>query len=207
MPGAANLNILQLQSSANTVGDVEFAGIGNQKIKRMQFFVGAVRIHILSDTDDNAFFTPQSSSTNAGEYAIESGNSRWQNFANVTVNLPKKVVVSTNYYGNGNSPFDITTGFDNNGDGNFNDRPQFALPGQSGAVATPFGDLIASGGTGVLARNRASLPWNFHVRRQHPTGLHLYPKCQGRSPTNADREYPLLEPFEPHERDCGGRRA
>lgn len=161
--GAPNLNVLQLQSSADTAGDIEFAGIGNQKLKAIQFFVGAVRIHILSDENDDAFFTPQSSSTNAGEYAIESGDSLWQNFANVTVNLPKKVVINSNYYGNGNSPFDITTGFDNNGDGNFNDRPQFALPGQAGAVATPFGNLVATGGTGVLARNRASLPWNFHV--------------------------------------------
>ena len=162
-PGAPNLDVLELQSSADTAGDIEFAGIGNQKLKAMQFFVGAVRIHILSDADDDAFFTPQSSATNAGEYSLESGNSLWQNFANVTVHLPRKVIVTSNYYGNGNSPFNITTGFDNNGDGNFNDRPQFASPGQAGAVDTPFGDLVATGGTGVLARNRASLPWNFHV--------------------------------------------
>jgi hypothetical protein len=162
-PGTPNLDILQLQSSANAAGDIEFAGIGNQKLKVVQFFVGAVRIHLLSDTDDNAFFSPQSSSTNAGEYSLETGNSLWQNFANLSIHIPGKVVLSTNYYGNGNSPFNITTGFDNNGDGNFNDRPQFALPGQAGAIATPFGSLVASGGTGVLARNIASLPWNFHV--------------------------------------------
>ena len=162
-PGAPNLNVLQLQSSADGAGDIEFAGIGNQKLKRLQFFVGAVRIHILSDANDDAFFNPQSSATNKGEYSRESGDSLWQNFANVTVNLPKKIVFTTNYYGNGNAPFDITTGFDNNGDGNFNDRPQFALPGETGAVATPFGNLVATGGTGVLARNRASLPWSFHV--------------------------------------------
>ncbi|ADW70723.1 TonB-dependent receptor [Granulicella tundricola] len=162
-PGALNLNVLQLQSSADTAGDIEFVGVGNQKLKRVQFFVGAVRIHIKSDTDDNAFFSPQSSATNAGEYAIESGNSLWQNFANVTVNLPRNVSLSINYYGNGNSPFNITTGFDNNGDGNFNDRPQFARPGQAGAIATPFGNLVATGGTGVLARNRASLPWSIHA--------------------------------------------
>ena len=162
-PGTPNLDILQLQSSGDTAGDIEFAGIGNQKLKAVQFFVGAVRIHLLSDTDDNAFSSPQSSTTNAGEYALETGNSLWQNFANVTVHLPGKIVVSSNYYGNGNSPFDITTGFDNNGDGNFNDRPRFAQPGQAGAIATPFGSLVASGGTGVLARNIASLPWNFHV--------------------------------------------
>ena len=162
-PGPAETDVLQLQSSADTAGDIEFAGIGNQKLKAVQFFVGAVRIHILSDGDDDAFASPQSSSTNAGEYALETGNSLWQNFANVTVKLPFKVVVTSNYYGNGNSPFNLTTGFDNNGDGNFNDRPQYALPGQAGAVATPYGNLVASGGTGVLARNIASLPWNFHV--------------------------------------------
>ncbi len=158
-----NLNVLQLQSSGDTAGDSEFAGIGNQKFKAVQFFVGAVRNHTLSDTDGDAFSTPQSSRTNAGEYARQSGDSLWENFANVTVKLPKKIVISTNYYGNGNSPFNITTGFDNNGDGNFNDRPQFASPGQAGAVPTPFGDLVATGGVGVLGRNRASLPWNFHV--------------------------------------------
>ena len=162
-PGAANLDVLQLQSSADMAGDVEFAGIGNQKFKTLQFFFGAVRVHTLSDTDDGAFSSPQSSATNAGEYARETGNSLWETFGDVTLKLPRKVIVSTNYYGNGNSPFNITTGFDNNGDGDFNDRPQFALPGQSGAISTPFGNLVASGGTGVLARNIASLPWNFHV--------------------------------------------
>jgi hypothetical protein len=162
-PGAPNLDILQLQSSADEAGDIEFAGIGNQKFKAVQFFVGAVRVHILADMDDNAFFSPQSSSTNAGEYSIQTGDSLWQNFANVTAHIPGKVILSSDYYGNGNSPFNITTGFDNNGDSNFNDRPQFALPGQAGAVATPFGNLVASGGTGVLARNIASLTWNFHV--------------------------------------------
>ena len=162
-PGPANTDVLQLQSSADAAGDVEFAGIGNQKFKAVHFFVGAVHLHVLSDTDDNAFFSPQSSSTNAGEYSIETGESLWENFGNFDVHLPGKIVVSSNYYGNGNSPFNITTGFDNNGDGNFNDRPQFALPGQTGAIATPFGNLVASGGEGVLARNVASLPWNFHV--------------------------------------------
>jgi hypothetical protein len=162
-PGAANLNVLELQGSADEAGDIEFAGIGNQKLKRVQFFAGAVRVHILSDSDDSAFSTPQSSTTNAGEYAIQSGNSLWQTFSNATLNLPEKVVVSTDFYGNGSTPFNITTGFDNNGDGNFDDRPQFARPGQPGAIATPFGNLIATGGIGVLARNRANLPWSFHV--------------------------------------------
>ena len=162
-PGVLNEDVLQLQSSADTAGDVEFAGIGNSKYKFLHFFVGAVRVHVLSDADDNAFSSPQSSSTNAGEYALETGESKWENFGNIDMHLPEKIVITTNYYGNGNSPFDITTGLDNNGDGNFNDRPQFATPGQMDAVATPYGNLVASGGTGVLARNIASLPWNFHV--------------------------------------------
>ena len=162
-PGTPNLNLYQLQSSRNSIGDIQFAGISNQKLKAIQFFVGVARVHILSDGDDYSFSTPQSSTTNAGEYALQSGESLWQTFGNITGHLPGKLVLSSDFYANGNSPFNITTGFDNNGDGDFNDRPQFAQAGQAGAVATPFGSLVATGGTGVLARNRGDLPWSFHV--------------------------------------------
>jgi hypothetical protein len=129
----------------------------------VQFFVGAVRIHILTDADDDAFFTPQSSSTNAASTRLRAVTRFGRTSQTSRSTCRRSNRLNSNYYGNGNSPFNITTGFDNNGDGNFNDRPQFALPGQAGAVATPFGNLVATGGTGVLARNRASLPWNFHV--------------------------------------------
>ncbi len=163
-PYASNLNLYRLESDGRGIGDVEFVGLSQQKLKWLQFFFGAVRVNIHADTDDNAFFSPQSDLTDHGEYARETGNSLWQTFGNTTFHLPLKVLLSTNFYAEGNSPYNITTGFDNNGDGNFNDRPQFALsPSQVGAVPTRYGLLVATGGTGTLARNRANLPWTVHL--------------------------------------------
>ena len=58
------------------------------------------------------------------------------------MNLPGKVQFSTNFNGSGDKHYNITTGFDNNGDGNFNDRPQYAAAGTPGAIATRYGLLI-----------------------------------------------------------------
>jgi hypothetical protein len=64
-------------------------------------------------------------------------------------------------------PYNVTTGFDNNGDGIFNDRPVFASA-QSGNPGTPvyntrFG-LLSPEGPGVsIGRNAGTLPWNIHL--------------------------------------------
>ena len=157
--GIANTNILQVQNSGQGRVNAVVGGIENHKFKRLQFFAGAVRINLLDDTDDNAFSTPQSSFSNAGELAHRSNQGTWNVFGTATLTLPKKVQVSTNYNGSGEKRYNITTGFDNNGDGNFNDRPQYATSGTLGAVATQFGLLTASGGSGVFPRNQGVMPW------------------------------------------------
>jgi hypothetical protein len=72
-----------------------------------------------------------------------------------------------NYNGGGGSHYNITTGFDNNGDGDFNDRPQYAAPGSTastpGVVSTPWGLLVASGGVGVFPRNEGVRPWTVYL--------------------------------------------
>ena len=60
-------------------------------------------------------------------------------------------------------PYNIVTGFDNNGDGDFNNRPQFAAPSAPNAVPTKYGLLTTSGGTGVFSRNKGVMPWTTHV--------------------------------------------
>jgi hypothetical protein len=172
-PGPADLNILQVQASGQGRVNVVFAGVENHKFKRAQFFVGGVRVNLLDDTDDNEFFTPQSSSSDAGEFAHRTGQGEWQVFGNGTFKLPEKIVVSTNFQGSGENHYNITTGYDNNGDGDFNDRPQYALPGTPSCAAnpnaspcsyaTPYGVLVASGGTGVFPRNKGVLPWSIYL--------------------------------------------
>jgi hypothetical protein len=171
--GIANTNILEVQNSGQGHADVVFAGVENHAYKRVQFFFGGVRVNLLDDTDDSSLATPQSAFTDAGEYGYRDNQPVWTVFANSTVNLPGKVQFSTNFNGAGGKHYNITTGYDNNGDGDFNDRPQYALPGtplcsaaSPGAVcsyATPYGLLVAQGGTGTLTRDRGVMPWQIYL--------------------------------------------
>jgi Carboxypeptidase regulatory-like domain len=178
-PGPADLNILQMQNTGRGYANVEFFGFTNQALKWVQFFAGAVRVDVVDDTDDNPFFTPQTTGVTAGEYArrdATGGNGPqglWNVFGNATLNLPAKFVLSANYNGQGLGVYNVTTGFDNNGDGNFNDRPQYAPAGtplcsvnpnaSPCAYSTAWGDLVTSGGIGSLPRNKGYMPWTFYL--------------------------------------------
>jgi hypothetical protein len=162
-PGAANLNRLQLQNSGQGRVNATFVGIEQHALKHVQLFFGGVRVNLIDDTDDNDLSGPQSAYSNAGEFAHRSNQPVWNVFGNGTVTLPGKIQLSTDFHGGGESHYNITTGFDNNGDGNFNDRPQYAAAGTPGAIATPYGLLVASGGTGVFPRNQGVMPWTFYL--------------------------------------------
>src|SRR6202012_1778179 len=108
-PGPANLNILELQSTGRGYGNVEFMRLEQHSFKRVQFFVGAVRVQIVDDTDDSFFFSPQTTGSNAGEYARRTGNPLWNVFGNASLSLPWKLQWSGNFNGSGNTPFNITT--------------------------------------------------------------------------------------------------
>jgi hypothetical protein len=172
-PGPANLDILQVQNSGQGNVNIVFAGVENHKYKRAQFFIGGVRVNLVDDTDDNEFFTPQSSKSDVGEFAHRTGQGVWHVFGNGTFTLPEKIVLSTDFQGNGGSHYNLTTGYDNNGDGDFNDRPQYAVAGTPSCATNPaaspcsyathFGQLVASGGTGVFPRNKGVLPWSIYL--------------------------------------------
>jgi hypothetical protein len=162
-PGAPNTDVLQVQNSGQGGGNVETLTVSQQKLKRLQFMVGGVRVNVFDDTNNDPFFTPQSSSSDAGEIARRTGNGLYHVFANGTLKLPEKVVVSTTINANGQAPFAITTGFDNNGDGDFTDRPQYAQPGTPNAIATKWGLLVNSGGTGTLPRDVGRMPWTIYM--------------------------------------------
>ena len=162
-PGTPNADILQVQNTSQGNANVESLNIEQHTFKRVQFFVGGVRVNLVDDDDDGSFFTPQSVYTNAGELAHRSNQPVWNVFGNATFTLPEKIQLSGDLNAGGDAHYNITTGFDNNGDGQFNDRPQYALPGTAGAVQTPFGLLVASGGSGVFPRNKGVLPWTIHL--------------------------------------------
>ncbi len=162
-PGPANLNVLQLQNGAQGNANVQFMGLEQHTLKRVQFFFGAVRVNLRDDNNDSPFFSPQSSTNYTGEFARRAGQGLWEVFGNTTFNLPFKIELTNNFHASGDATYNITTGFDNNGDGNFNDRPNFAAPGDPSAIATPYGLLTSTGGTAILPRNRGSMPWTFYL--------------------------------------------
>ena len=162
-PGAANLNVLQVNNSGQGRVNVVFVGVENHTYKRLQFFVGGVRVNLVDDTDDNTFFTPQKTGSDLGEFAHRTNQGTWQVFGNATLNLPEKLALSGDFHAQGEQHYNITTGFDNNGDGDFNDRPQYALAGDTSGISTPYGTLVNSGGTGVLPRNKGVLPWGIYL--------------------------------------------
>jgi hypothetical protein len=162
-PFAPNLDILQAQNSGQGSANATFMGIENHNYKHAQFFFGGVRVKVIDDANDDTFFQPQNAYSDAGEYAQRTGQNTWNVFGNGTFKLPGKVTYSINGNAGGDAHYNLTTGFDNNGDGDFNDRPQYAAPGTPGAVQTPYGLLVAQGGTGVFPRNKGQLPWTFYI--------------------------------------------
>jgi hypothetical protein len=190
-PLAQDVNILQWQSSGRGYGNVIFMGLSNQALKHFQFFLGSVREDIIDDTNDSPFTTPQTTGSNAGEYARRAGDALWNIFGNATAKLPWALQLSGNLNVQGGLPYNVTTGFDNNGDGDFNDRPYLAPAGTpvcsatisaNCAYATRFGLLSANQtGTGTtLARNAGNMPWTVYLdtNLQHTFNLTHNPKAE-----------------------------
>ena len=60
-------------------------------------------------------------------------------------------------------PYNITTGTDANGDGDFNDRPSYASASGPGIYSTPFGMLTANTVNGNVPRNLGTMPAQIHL--------------------------------------------
>ncbi len=161
--GIPNLNVLRMDNSGQGHLYVEFLGLEQHTLKNVQLFVGGVHIDLIDDTNDDELSSPQSSTSNAGEFARRTQQGVWQVFGNGSFTFPKKIVLSGDLQAMGDQHFNITTGFDNNGDGNFNDRPNVAPGGTPGAVQTRYGLLTSSGGTAPVQRNVGIMPWTVHL--------------------------------------------
>lgn len=161
--GPPDTNILQLQNSGQGGANAQIVSLEQHALKRVQLFMNLMRINVFDDTNDDPFFTPQTTGSDAGEVARRSGQPLWIASGSATLKLPFKVVFSNTLNVTGSRRYNITTGFDNNGDGDFNDRPQYARPGDPNAIATRFGLLVPSGGMGTLPRNKGVLPWAVYL--------------------------------------------
>ena len=84
-------------------------------------------------------------------------------FAVILYSLPLEIGSTTNLSVASGGPYDVTTGFDNNGDGVFNDRPSLVSNTGAGIYSTPFGLLSTNQASGNLQRNIGTMPATVHL--------------------------------------------
>ncbi len=166
-PGTADLNLDQYQQTGGLGGNVIFAGVDQHSFKKLQIFAGYIHMNLRTNADTPATF-PQSAYTDAGEYARPTWEATHQVIAFTNYVFPLGLVLSNQFNAASGVPFNVTTGFDNNGDGVFNDRPHFVSQSDASAIGTPFGLLTSNGSTATIpsaaiGRNAGTLPWNVHL--------------------------------------------
>jgi hypothetical protein len=144
---------------------------------RGTFFANYTFVHGRSDTDGRA--TAPADGSRLGD---ESGPMAGERTHHATVgahfNFPAGLFVSPYLTAASGDVFNITTGFDNNGDGLFTDRPTLVAAGTPGAIVTPYGTFLAdrTPGGSTVGRNFGEEPGmvrlDLRVSRafRYPTG-------------------------------------
>jgi hypothetical protein len=167
-------NRVEYQNSGHSAGNAVWFSIDQHSYKR--FGLSARYMHVTFKTDTRGNVTPQSSYSNAGE----SGRSDWERknaftlFGNLT--LPCKLAATAQFDAGGGLPYNITTGTDNNGDGNFTDRPSYASTPGTGAYKTPYGLMTTNTVNGNVPANRGTMPSVIHLDTNLSRAFTLNPK-------------------------------
>ncbi len=161
-PLAPNEDILQFQNSGHLGGNVVFLGLDQHSYKRFGFFAGYVHLNFTADTGRGAVM-PQSSYTDAGEYSRPDWQQNNQFFMFGNLDLPEKVQASMQLDASSGHTYNVITGTDANGDGDFNDRPSYASTPGPGVYATRFGLLNTDVINGDVPRNLGTTPALVHM--------------------------------------------
>ncbi|MDQ2835144.1 MAG: TonB-dependent receptor [Acidobacteriota bacterium] len=152
-PFAPNENILQFQNYGHSRGAMYIASIKQNSYKRFNLDAKYWYLDFIGDSQ-----TPQSSYSDKGE----SSRPNWMRRDGVSflgvLQLPYKVESDTQFSAMPALPYNITTGTDSNGDGNFNDRPAYASGPGAGVYSTPYGLMTTNAINGNVANNSGTMP-------------------------------------------------
>ncbi|MEZ2346476.1 TonB-dependent receptor domain-containing protein [Terriglobus sp. RCC_193] len=184
-PIAPNENILQYQNSGHLSGTIFVAGVDHNNGKL--FGISAYYVHVnLKTNTSNSISIPQSSYSETGESSRSDGTSLNSIYASGSLHLPYKLDLSAILDALSGQPYNITTGTDANGDGNFNDRPSYASAPGSGVYSTRFGLLTTNAVNGDVSRNLGTMPARVHLDMNLTRVFRLNPK---------DKEHPRTLTF------------
>ncbi|MGH9765234.1 MAG: hypothetical protein ACREAC_30740, partial [Blastocatellia bacterium] len=115
-------NIDQVESAGNSQTHLMIVSL-NRLSERFSFFLYYVLSSSRNDTDGPLSLPANNENLN-GEWGPASSDARHRVFGYVGFNLTKALGLGTIFTANSAMPYNITTGFDNNSDTVFNDRPQ-----------------------------------------------------------------------------------
>jgi hypothetical protein len=161
-PIAPNLNIFAFEETSHISGPIVFLGLDQHSFKRFGFFAGYLYFDLKTDAAANAGFV-QDAYSNQGERARPDWQATHRAFAFGNYNLPWKGDLSVELDAQSGLPYNVTTGTDNNGDGNFNDRPSYATIAGTDVFTTRFGMLTPDTVNGNAPRNLGTMPSLLHL--------------------------------------------
>jgi len=180
-PIAPDENMVEYQNSAPAAGPSATFSLEQHSYKRFGLSVRYGYVNFKADSPGNR--TPQSSYSNKGEWGrldYERKNSLVL-FGNL--NLPYKVEATAQFDAGGGRPYDITTGTDNNGDGNYTDRPSYASAPGPGVYSTPFGLMTTNTVNGNVPANLGTMPGVVHLDMNLSRAFTLNPHGKDRPRT------------------------
>ena len=156
--------IEQVQSSGSYRQTQWMTNVTSRINKNISFFAFYVLSKAMSDTD-GAYTFPVDSNNLAQEWGRSSLDTRHRFMLAGSLMTRWGVRLSPFITARSGSPFNITTGQDNNGDTEFNDRPSFATAGQAGAIQTQWGwfNPNPAPGAPLIPRNFGQSPGYFAI--------------------------------------------
>jgi hypothetical protein len=168
-PMAPNENIFLYQKLAHMRGRFLVLSLEQNDYKR--FGISAFYVHMAGVRSDGGFrgedtsgaANPQSSYSERGESSRVDWQTSGLGGLTGNVKLPLKVELSSELFASSGTPYNITTGTDANGDGDFNDRPSYASAPGPGVYSTKFGLLSINTVNGNILRNIGTMPGTVHL--------------------------------------------
>lgn len=167
-PIAADENIFHYEQLSHQRGTVLILALRQNSYKRFGLSANYLHMNMRSDdgfrtSDTTAAANPQSAYSEQGEFARVDWETPNLFFATGNLDLPSKLSLSPLLNMRSGRPYNITTGTDSNGDGDFNDRPSYASAPGPGVYSTPFGLLTTNTINGNVPRNLATMPAQIHL--------------------------------------------